>query len=390
MLRVTLRMPLRSPLADATARRAGFEVEGYPLGRRWLLHSARGGAVLRATFPRAPAVEGDGPGRGLSLLVAGCRAEDRLLRGVDAAGAVPVPPFRWKAGAVEASLLVHDATALQELRRRMPGATVHGLRRVRDGDLAPELLGSQGLLHGLTGKQAEAILAAQRMGYYESPRRATAGDVAKALGVARSTFEEHLKHAEAALVRTAAPLLRLHQEERTAAEVREGLQHYARFSEALGLYVHLALRGERVARVQMVPKPPRDAEDEHPYLARILHAVATGEGDLGDIPVDLDVGPFEQKVLEALRRIPAGEVRTYGQLAQALGHPGAARAVGNACAKNPVPLVVPCHRVVPRSGGLGNYSGGGGGATKERLLAAEGALAHAEATAPATSRGKPR
>ncbi len=92
-------------------------------------------------------------------------------------------------------------------------------------------------------------------------------------------------------------------------------------------------------------------------------------------PVDLTrVGPFEREVLAALRRIPAGQVRTYREIARALGEPGAARAVGMACARNPLPLLIPCHRVVRSDGGLGGYSLRGGVDLKRRLLQAEGAL----------------
>lgn len=90
-------------------------------------------------------------------------------------------------------------------------------------------------------------------------------------------------------------------------------------------------------------------------------------------PVDLSlVGPFERRVLEQLRRIPRGEVRTYREIAREIGYPGAARAVGNACAKNPIPLIIPCHRVVRSDGGLGGYSLRGGSAVKRRLLEQEG------------------
>ena len=90
-------------------------------------------------------------------------------------------------------------------------------------------------------------------------------------------------------------------------------------------------------------------------------------------PVDLSrVGPFQRRVLEQLRRIPRGEVRTYRDIAREIGHPGATRAVGTACARNPVPLVIPCHRVVRSDGGLGGYSLRGGVALKRRLLAQEG------------------
>ena len=81
---------------------------------------------------------------------------------------------------------------------------------------------------------------------------------------------------------------------------------------------------------------------------------------------------FEQSVYDALMAIPAGEVRTYSQLAATIGHPGGARAVGQALARNPHPVVVPCHRVVRADGSLGGYSGEGGSEGKRALLAAEG------------------
>ena len=80
--------------------------------------------------------------------------------------------------------------------------------------------------------------------------------------------------------------------------------------------------------------------------------------------------PFQQEVWAALRRIPPGEVRTYGELARALGRPGAARAVGGACARNPVALLVPCHRAVGADGSLTGYAFGL--ERKRWLLAHEG------------------
>ena len=81
---------------------------------------------------------------------------------------------------------------------------------------------------------------------------------------------------------------------------------------------------------------------------------------------------FQVKVWNALKEIPRGEVRTYTEIAVQIGHPNSARAVANACAKNPYPPIVPCHRVVRRDGGLGGYSGAGGVETKRRLLSEEG------------------
>lgn len=92
-----------------------------------------------------------------------------------------------------------------------------------------------------------------------------------------------------------------------------------------------------------------------------------------DIPLDIQGTAFQRAVWEELRRIPLGETRTYGEVAAAIGAPKAVRAVGTACGKNPVAVVVPCHRVVPASGGVGNY-GGGGPKNKRELLKREGAL----------------
>lgn len=75
-----------------------------------------------------------------------------------------------------------------------------------------------------------------------------------------------------------------------------------------------------------------------------------------DLPLDVQATAFQQRVYNALRAIPYGQTRTYAQIAEAIGQPQAARAVGNACASNPVPLVVPCHRVVPTTGGVGGYA----------------------------------
>jgi len=91
-----------------------------------------------------------------------------------------------------------------------------------------------------------------------------------------------------------------------------------------------------------------------------------------DIPVDLSKAtPFQRSVLMAARRVPAGQVVSYHEIARRIGRPEASRAVGQALGHNPVPIVIPCHRVVPSSGGLGGYMGGV--RVKEKLLELEGA-----------------
>ena len=105
--------------------------------------------------------------------------------------------------------------------------------------------------------------------------------------------------------------------------------------------------------------------------ARQLAAYFEGKLSHFDLPLAPAGSPFEKRVWAAMQQIPYGETRCYGDLAQAVG--SAPRAVGRACGKNPIPIVIPCHRVLAK-GGMGGYSGEGGLATKTRLLALEGAL----------------
>ena len=80
---------------------------------------------------------------------------------------------------------------------------------------------------------------------------------------------------------------------------------------------------------------------------------------------------FELKVWEQLQNIPRGETRSYKQIAISIGQPNASRAVANACAKNPYPIKIPCHRVIRSDGKIGGYSGWGGIKTKKLLLEKE-------------------
>jgi methylated-DNA-[protein]-cysteine S-methyltransferase len=105
--------------------------------------------------------------------------------------------------------------------------------------------------------------------------------------------------------------------------------------------------------------------------ARQLDAYFSSKLTHFDLPLAPAGSRFESRVWSAMQLIPFGETRSYGDLASAVG--SAPRAVGGACGRNPIPIVIPCHRVLAR-GGLGGYSGAGGLATKQRLLALEGAL----------------
>jgi O-6-methylguanine DNA methyltransferase len=104
---------------------------------------------------------------------------------------------------------------------------------------------------------------------------------------------------------------------------------------------------------------------------KINHAI--DRGTPGDLPVDLrSRSSFQRSILEITATIPKGEVRPYGWLAKEAGNPGAVRAVGSTMARNPVPLIIPCHRVVRTDGHIGNYSLGGPD-NKRALLTGEGA-----------------
>ena len=175
-----------------------------------------------------------------------------------------------------------------------------------------------------------------------------------------------------------------------SAAVQEGLADavYTSLDTPIGRL--LVVQGERgVLRIAFEGEPedvtlagvaasvgPRIVHSDRELAATrdTLSAYLEGDDDTLGLPVDLSLarGPFRRAVLDTLHReVGRGEVVTYGELAQQAGNPRAVRAVGSACATNPVPIVVPCHRVLPASHKLGNY--GGGPERKRALLTLEGA-----------------
>jgi len=118
-------------------------------------------------------------------------------------------------------------------------------------------------------------------------------------------------------------------------------------------------------------RPPQEnfgPRDDTPFASAIDELQAYFAGELKEFTLELRLygTPFQRTVWDQLRRIPYGETRSYGDLADALGNPGASRAVGLANGKNPIGIIVPCHRVVGASGRLTGY--GGGLERKQRLL----------------------
>jgi methylated-DNA-[protein]-cysteine S-methyltransferase len=120
---------------------------------------------------------------------------------------------------------------------------------------------------------------------------------------------------------------------------------------------------------------PRAQASGHPVLdeaARQLNAYFAGVRQAFDLPLDVRGTDFQRQVWAALRAIPYGETRSYADLACAIGRPTATRAVGAAIGRNPLSIIVPCHRVIGSNGALTGFAGGL--AAKRHLLALEGAV----------------
>ena len=133
--------------------------------------------------------------------------------------------------------------------------------------------------------------------------------------------------------------------------------------------VHLPAKDDSY-RMEFREMPPSELTQR---AAEMLKCYFKGERQtFDDLQVDLSaVTPFRRRILELIRTIPFGEVRTYGQVARLAGATGAARAIGGAMASNPLPIIIPCHRVVASDGRLTGFSAPGGIACKEYLLRLE-------------------
>jgi len=177
--------------------------------------------------------------------------------------------------------------------------------------------------------------------------------------------------------------MRLLTDLRTLGEVRAPEHLLEHVLEDLGLgdeYASLPTPLGRVfvawnrLGVSAVLKTATASEFEQEFRARFgrsPHLAASLPPDLGERFDLRSVTEFERAVLLKAHEIPRGEVRTYGWIAAQIGHPHAGRAVGSALRKNPVPLLIPCHRVVRSDGRIGNYALGGS-ENKRAILAAEG------------------
>lgn len=165
---------------------------------------------------------------------------------------------------------------------------------------------------------------------------------------------------------------------------------YCLFATAIG-HCGLAWTAHGIARLQLPeantgaterrlqrrgrpqPAPPPAVADAILQVQRYLEGKHI---DFESVPLDLrGISAFHQNVYARTRRVAWGETITYGRLAEEVGAPGAARAIGRAMGSNPVPLIIPCHRVLAQNRKIGGFSAYGGAVTKQRLLALEGVFA---------------
>ena len=144
--------------------------------------------------------------------------------------------------------------------------------------------------------------------------------------------------------------------------------------------VQLPERDEAATRARMARRFPQCMEAQAPQqvqdaitaLVALLNGTPREPVDLSNIALDMEgIPPFHQRVYVLARRLAPGQTTTYGAMAQELGEPGAARAVGQALGANPFAPVVPCHRILAAGGAAGGFSANGGISTKLRLLLIE-------------------
>jgi AraC family transcriptional regulator of adaptative response/methylated-DNA-[protein]-cysteine methyltransferase len=207
-------------------------------------------------------------------------------------------------------------------------------------------------------QQGDGVAAATYdAGYGSSSRVYERADAA--LGMTPATYAKGGRGARIRYALTATPLGQL-----LVAATERGI-----------CFISLGARREELEQRLRREFPAAEGiEHSEPVLASAVRAIVdfiAGKEPHINLPLDIRWTAFQRRVWEELRRIPLGETRSYGEIARALGQPHAQRAVGHACATNPVPLLVPCHRVVRGDGDLGGYRLGP--ERKRRLLEREAA-----------------
>jgi methylated-DNA-[protein]-cysteine S-methyltransferase len=211
------------------------------------------------------------------------------------------------------------------------------------------------------------------------------GDAKPSPGLARWLATPDGRRELAAYRQTFAALQKRYGEVRTPAA--GGVVYYCSLPSPIGRVlvaatetglVRVSFRRTEAAfaadlREQLGVEPVRSATRTADIVHQ-LRAYFAGERRAFDVRLDLrHVSPFQRRVLMAAASVPAGQVVSYGEIARRIGQPRGSRAVGQALGNNPIPIVIPCHRVIAAGGRIGGY--GGGLPTKRKLLRLEGAMA---------------
>jgi len=156
------------------------------------------------------------------------------------------------------------------------------------------------------------------------------------------------------------------------------VRYYSRL-DCRGFSLGIYSRDEAIVAIDLRPgdgaSARRDAEPagpRHRDFERQISEYLEGKRRVFELPLRLEGSDFQKEVWEAVSHVPYGRTASYGEIAHVIGKPGASRAVGAANGANPIPIVVPCHRVIGSNGSLTGY--GGGLALKSRFLALEGIL----------------
>jgi methylated-DNA-[protein]-cysteine S-methyltransferase len=130
---------------------------------------------------------------------------------------------------------------------------------------------------------------------------------------------------------------------------------------------------KRLRAISASPDPEAPPPGVKRVIVEIQRYLAGSRIDFSSVAIDLlEISPFHRRVYAAARTIAWGHTATYGQLARQTGSPMAARAVGQALSRNPIPIIIPCHRILAHGNRVGGFSAYGGMRTKERLLSLEG------------------
>lgn len=159
-----------------------------------------------------------------------------------------------------------------------------------------------------------------------------------------------------------------------AAEASVGMVYVAMSEEGVCAVDFAIEEADFLAELDPMARIRHDSKAVDEAL-RQLCEYFDGERQGFDLPVDLGgTTPFQRNALQLIRDIPVGRVWTYKEVAEKLGRPTASRAVGQAMARNPVPIIIPCHRVIATSGRMQGYAAGLGVESKRMLLRFEGAL----------------